>query len=171
MAITVEAKPVTLTWDNFKPVDDVAGDEVAQIHPHAHYPSSNIPVVREGGRVKLGSFKVEVKPVADDTLIERTADKTNELLKHEQGHYDLLILSTRACARELEGARAASGAELGTLVASIQQKHAERAAKVDKAYDDQTRHGRERLIQAQWDLAISTALGNASATRIQNMDL
>jgi hypothetical protein len=173
MPITVTPNPINLTWANFRPVDsspDLSGDEVAQIHPETSMPDQ-IQVARNQNVFKLGSFTIGVAPVSADTIVLRSAQQTAELLRHEQGHYDLLILTVRAMARELESASAGSAGDLNTRVQAIQKTHADRADKLDKAYDTQTKNGKDAKVQSDWNGWIAAALGNRAATSINGMQL
>lgn len=104
-------------------------------------------------------------------MILKKAAKTNELLAHEQGHFDLLVLVARALARDLESLAAASVEELGTLLQEAKDQHHARAQTIDEAYDDQTKNSRDRAAQKKWDTAIKSALGNPKATDIVGMPL
>jgi hypothetical protein len=173
MPITVTPNPVNLTWANFRAVDsspDLSGDEVAQIHPQTSMPNQ-VQVVRNQNVFKLGSFTIGVAPVTQDTIVLRSAQQTADLLRHEQGHYDLLILTARAMARDLEAVTAGSAGDLNTRVQAIQQTHADRADKLDKAYDNQTKNGKDAKVQSDWNGWIAAALGNRAAASINGMQL
>jgi hypothetical protein len=173
MAIAVAPNPVNLAWANFRIVDsspDLSGNEVAQIHPETQMPA-NIQVVNNQNLYRLAPFTIGVAPVQADTIVLRTAPQTADLLRHEQGHYDLLILTVRAMARDLEAATAGSAGALGSRVQAIQQTHATRAQALDAAYDTQTNHGADVQQQANWNTAIAAALGNPMANAINAMQL
>jgi hypothetical protein len=173
MAINVVANPVTLSWSNFRVVDsspDLSGDEVAQIHPEVQMPP-NVQTVPARGIYTLNSFTITVAPVQQDTIILRSAAQTPELLKHEQGHYDLLILVARAMARELGAASDPSSGGLAGKVQTIRQTHANRATAIDSAYDTQTDHGKDTAAQTAWNMAIMAAMGNSASTMVKGMQL
>lgn len=173
MAITVTPNPVNLTWANFRPVDsspDLSGNEVAQVHPETVMPD-NIQVVRNQNLFKLASFTIGVRVVPQDTIVLRSANQTDDLLRHEQGHYDLLILTVRAMARELNAASAGSAGDLGARVQAIRQTHATRATAIDSAYDTQTRNGQDATQQTNWNNAIAAALGNPNASAVNGFSL
>ena len=171
MAIRVTTLP-RVSWDMFKTVDNIPDTpEEAQIHPEfAGVP--RFSPARAGGKFRLpATLTLNVGLNRADTMVLRTATKTPELLKHEQGHYDLLVLVIRALARELESLEADSVAELGRLMTEAQQTHADRAQALDEAYDTQTNHSRDAQAQARWDGAISAALANPQTSKISNLDL
>jgi hypothetical protein len=173
MAVNVVANPTTLTWSNFRVVDsspDLSDDEVAQIHPEMRMPP-NIQVANSNGAFRLNALTITVAPVAQDTIVLRSATQTPDLLRHEQGHYDLLILVARAMARDLGAASASSSAALNTQVQSIQQTHNNNAQTIDDAYDKQTDHGKNSAQQTGWNQAIAAALGNPASSTVKGMQL
>ena len=171
MAIRVQTLP-RITWELFRVVQSIPDTtEEAQINPELPALANLRPERTRDGRFRLPSFTFSVGVNRDNTMVLRTANKTPELLKHEQGHYDLLVLVTRALARELESLGAASVAELGRLVNEARQTHDERAETIDAKYDKQTNHSRDRAAQQRWDNAITAALANPRAEMIQNLRL
>jgi hypothetical protein len=173
MAVTVVATPPTLSWSNFRVVDsspDLSGNEVAQIHPEVRFPG-NMQTVPTNGIFKLNSFTITVAPVAADTIVLSSATQSADLLKHEQGHYDLLVIGAKALAADLGAASAPSSSGLATKVQTIRNTHMTRASAIDAAYDTQTKNGQDTAQQNSWNLAIATALANPNPTTIQGMQL
>jgi hypothetical protein len=101
----------------------------------------------------------------------RTAQQTPDLLRHEQGHYDLLILTVKAMARDLDAATGGSAADLSSRVQAIQQTHATRAQALDAAYDTQTSNGTDVQQQMNWNQTIAAALANPMASAINGFAL
>ena len=171
MPIKVSANPSRLTWSHFRTVSSIPGtDEEAQVNPEMS-PIQNVHPQADGKRFRLPSLTLSVKINTHNTMVLKTAAKTNELLQHEQGHLDLLILVTRALARDLENLEADSGEELGTLLQEAASLHAERAQTIDAAYDDQTDHRRNKLKQGTWDRAIASALRDPKASKVVDLPL
>jgi hypothetical protein len=171
MAIRVMAVP-RIGWEMFRPVPQIPGTtEEAQIAPELPALNGLRPERTPGGRFRLPSLTLNVGVNRQDTMVLRTANKTADLLKHEQGHYDLLVLVTRAFARELESLEAASVPELGRLLNQARETHDARAQVIDAEYDKQTEHSRNRAAQQRWDNAIRVALALPSASRIENLEL
>jgi hypothetical protein len=161
-----------LAWNLFRPVGSIQGtDEEAQINPEISPVPNLHPQRTPAGKFKLPSFTISVTVNRQETMVIRTARQTPELLKHEQGHYDLLVLVARALAREYESLEADSVQDLGQLVATAQSTHDARAQAVDALYDKETDHSRNRSGQQRWDLAIAAALAAQSADKILNQDL
>ena len=108
---------------------------------------------------------------SSETIVIRTANKTSDLLEHEQGHYDLLILSARAMAADLEQLEADSPDELQSAINEVQSTHGARATAVDEEYDRQTDHSRNAAQQRRWRKLIDEALGKSGVRSIDGNDL
>ena len=173
MAVNVIANPINLSWRNFQVVDsspDLSGDEVAQVHPEMRMPP-NVQVASSNGVFRLNAFTITVAPVPQDTIVLRSATQTDDLLRHEQGHYDLLILVAKAMARDLGPATDSSARGLNTQVQTIQQTHNANAQAIDSAYDTQTKNGKDSLQQTSWNQAIAAALGNRATSTVRGLRL
>ena len=171
MAVRVQAM-APLSWTLFRPVGSIPDtDEDAQINPEISPVPNLHPERTPAGKFRMPSFTFTVNVNRQNTMIVRSANKTAELLKHEQGHYDLLVLICRALAREVESLEADSVPELGQQLATAQQTHDSRAQALDALYDKETDHSRNRTGQQRWDTAIAAALASAKADTIQNQPL
>ena len=138
MTIKVSVNPSRLAWTHFRPVSSIPDtEEEAQVNPEM-VPIENVRPQKVGSRFRLPSLTISVKINSHNTMVLKTASKTTELLQHEQGHLDLLVLVTRALARDLESLEADSVDELGTLLEKAKSLHEARATAIDAAYDVQT---------------------------------
>ena len=161
-----------ISWSLFRPVASIPDtDEEAQINPEISPVPNLHPQRTQAGKFVMPSFTFSVNVNRQNTMIVRTANKTADLLKHEQGHYDLLVLVCRALAREVESLEADTVQDLGQQVATAQQTHDTRAQALDQLYDKETDHSRNRAGQMRWDTAIAAALANGQAATILNQQL
>lgn len=172
MSITVRANPTRVSWSHFRPVGSIPdSSEEAQINPEMP-PLQNLhPQRTPNGRFRLPSTTLTVGLNGHNTIVVRTANKTAELLQHEQGHFDLLVLVTRALAKDLESIESASMDDLGRQVKDAVARHDARAQQIDAEYDKQTEHSRNRTEQSKWDTAIAQALRSPQATVVVGMPL
>jgi hypothetical protein len=171
MAVRVQTMG-PISWTLFRPVGSIPGaDEDAQINPEISPVPNLHPERTPAGKFRMPSFTFAVTVNRQNTMIVRTAGKTADLLKHEQGHYDLLVLVCRALAREVESLEADSVQELGQQLATAQQTHDSRAQALDALYDKETDHSRNRAGQQRWDNAIAGALANPQTASILNQPL
>jgi hypothetical protein len=171
MAIKVVPKPARLGWRNFRPVAVIPGsDEDAQVAPEAVLPK-RVGMKKVSGKFQLTDFTLVVSLDTTDTMVVRSTDRTPELLEHEQGHFDLMLLSARALAADLEALEADSPEDLQSAVSSAHETHGDRATAVDKEYDTQTDHSRNVAQQRRWRKLIDEALGKQNVTQIDGNDL
>lgn len=98
------------------------------------------------------------------------ASKTAELLKHEQGHYDIVALIARDLFQELTGwesgrspKRFRKETDLTTAADRLRRQATSLAARLSGTassvgvYDKQTKHGQDTKAQEQWDKALEAA--------------
>ncbi len=76
---------------------------------------------------------------------------TDDLLKHEQGHYDIIALNAREMYQNLLTLSASSTHQLQEKVNGLQEKSAKKVKRVDERYDDQTDHSRKTSVQQTWN--------------------
>jgi hypothetical protein len=169
MTITITPTPARLTWKNFTRVGSIPGEPSdAQTDSQMKWPQ--FKPVQKDGKFRFPSFTITVFAGAKGTMVLKTAKQTRELLDHEQGHYDLMILSARALARELEVTEASSFDEIVTVFEELTSKHQQRAADLGEEYDKQTSHSRDVVQQRRWRSMIDNAAAT-KASKIDNMDL
>lgn len=90
----------------------------------------------------------------------------DSLLKHEQGHYNLVALLARDMFIELmqlKGAAMASSADVAKEVQTIHTRYGNLAQPLQDLYDSKTEtdHGRDKAKQTKWEGFITTAFTQA----------
>jgi len=168
MPITVVPHPVSLGWSDFSPVRALSNNEDAHIDPG--YEVENRPIRKVGSHWMLAeTLELRVHPRA---RVLRSASQTDELLAHEQGHYDIGILAARALARDLATIGAATPAALKHALDAAFDLHTRtRLGPIQQAYDHDTNHSRNAQEQQRWARLIAAALASTSATAINNLTL
>jgi predicted secreted Zn-dependent protease len=125
----------------------------------------------DAGSYRLPAFTVRVAPDRSHTLVRRSIQPSRELLRHEQGHYDLVVLAARALARELDAVRADSPREVARLAEDLVAEHTRRAERLSQRYDEETSHGRELAAQSAWSANVAAALAAPAVATIAGMPL
>ncbi len=150
--------PRSISWDEFTELGARPPGETedAQIHSEVDQPSQ-VSVVREGGAFRVSSLTVEIRVVRDDNWVV-TSQKSDDLLSHEQGHYDLTGLLGRDMGNEIVAARGRSTADLQAKVTQIIQTYRQRAKTWTDRYDTETDHSRNRAAQKRWDDQMHSAM-------------
>lgn len=98
----------------------------------------------------------------------RPAAQTPQLLKHEQGHYDITALLMRDLDTDLTALMRAGQAyatrhDLAQAIANLQQpavamvNRLQSTTTADGVYDRQTHHGTDAPAQRRWDAALASA--------------
>ena len=172
MSVTVTVSPLQLTWNDFLPVQslpDASGDEAqtATTMP----PLTGIQPVLAQGRFSLPNLTLTVGLDRTQTLVISTAQKTADLLKHEQGHFDITVLTVRALAKEMEQLKAGSPSALGQQLNTLLSKHQQRADMIEAKYDKETDHSRDQAAQKRWNDAIDAAMKGSGVSILQGMPL
>lgn len=95
--------------------------------------------------------------------------ESNELLKHEQLHFDIAELATRRMRKKLQNSNPVNTKIAKELILKcFDEEEAERAS-LNKEYDEQTEHGIIATKQKEWELKIAKELKSLdvySSTRV-----
>jgi hypothetical protein len=151
---TLSGWPGNIAWNEFKEVSSRPEGEFedAQISIELE-PEKNISVERENGRFKLGkvTFKMNVKK-AESWVVGN--QKSDALLAHEQGHYDIAGLFYRDLITALQQLRANSVSGLGRETNRLMAQYDGQADAMSERYDKDTGHGRNTARQKAWEKQI-----------------
>lgn len=172
MPIKVVAKPAQLSWSDFRLVDalpDGSGDEAQTA---TEMPAMDgIQVVFSNGKYSLPDLTLTVGLDRTETMVTKAAQKTSDLLKHEQGHFDITLLTVRALALELQRLKASSPNSLAQQVKTAIQKHQSFADAIEAKYDDETKNSKDKTAQEEWNKAIAAAIGSPDVVSLKGMSL
>jgi len=84
-------------------------------------------------------------------------DKMNaELLKHEQGHYDITALGARELYAGLFKLKAKDVKSLGDDVKELSRRIQRKINTINNRYDNQTDHSKIKAEQEKWNRAIAS---------------
>src|SRR5947199_5002337 len=90
MSITVAVSPTQLSWNDFLAVDSLPDGSGDDAQTATEMPGLNdIRPVLGHGKFSMPNLTLTVGLDRSQTMVLRTATKTAELLKHDQGHYDI----------------------------------------------------------------------------------
>jgi hypothetical protein len=144
----------SVSWSDFsqKSSRPQGENEDAQIHPDMSF--SNFQLKAVGRGVGIKEVDIDITLVSNDCWVV-SAQMTNDLLKHEQGHYDILAISAREMYKKLLALSGTDTDDLQKKVDALKEKMEKLAQKVDKRYDTQTGHSRKAQEQQQWNKAIA----------------
>lgn len=160
----------SLTWDEFPTVQEalpssvrVAAFTSASIATDARpelIPKSKPVQFRLADSVTITAAFDKNRSFKKSWIAQLPQTEQDELLHHEQGHYDLNALLARdfflaLMALKEKTYKAQTG--LFTDIGSLQKSIADKSQPVQKKYDDDTQAGADKTEQARWDKAIQAA--------------
>ena len=153
----------SVAWSDFNQVPSKPNGvtEDAQIHPEMSF--SNFKLARKGKSVTITDVDVNIALVAADCWVV-AKQMSNELLKHEQGHYDILAISAREFYKSLIGQSASSVHDLQKNVTKMQAALATKTATVDARYDTKTKNSQDKKEQQNWDKQIAAEMLKADGS-------
>jgi hypothetical protein len=138
-----------LSWSDFSalPRRPAGVNEDAQIHPEMGF--SNFKLASKGRAVTIADVDIDITLVRSDCWSVEKA-QSEGLLKHEQGHYDILALSAREFYKSVKSLTAKSSHELQRQVTALADRMARRVKTIDETYDTETKHNRDTTSQQSW---------------------
>ncbi|MEO6818714.1 MAG: DUF922 domain-containing protein [Ginsengibacter sp.] len=124
---------------------------------------------RKGNAIVIGTYSVEIVLVDRFCAVVKAVangDKAvaDALLKHEQGHYDIIALGAREFYKKLMGLSAPTENELDQKREKIDAELTKKADEVDERYDKVTEHSKNAAVQAIWNKKIDAAKKNPNGT-------
>jgi len=155
---TISGWPRKIEWSEFREIqkrpDGMSED--AQIHSEVSSPS-RLSVARENGQFRLPNYPAKLEVVRDDTWVV-AGTKSDDLLAHEQVHFDITGLSGRDMVRDMLALRAKTSAELQREVTRITQRYQQLANDLTEKYDRETNHSRNADQQKRWATHIKSCI-------------
>lgn len=150
--------PRQISWDEFKDVATrPAGEtEDGQIETQSLQPE-RVGVAREQGQFRLGNFTVKLNVIRDNSWVVAN-QKSDTLLAHEQGHFDITGLVARDLVKALGALRVSTTDELQREVSRLFEAYDAWAKSLSKQYDDETNHGWNAKPQSDWESRIRTCI-------------
>ncbi|MGB0896749.1 MAG: DUF922 domain-containing protein [Flavobacteriaceae bacterium] len=141
-----------LTWSDFKGAPD-------HNHPYAAITYSGMSY---GFSAEIINGKVWVKYdvksffVANKSWVKRWYTNDKELLKHEQLHFDITELFARKFRKRLSEMNFSENVK--AEIRKVYQQITEEKKRLQKLYDDETDHSKNKQAQQRWYLNIDNEL-------------
>jgi hypothetical protein len=160
--------PRSLVWSEFRDLSDSPSGvkENAQIHAVTDA-ATGIQLVKDGNMLRIKDVELPVKVVASDTWVV-TKFKSDALLAHEQGHFDICGLVTWEIYRNLMASRAATASELQRIVnghisrakTKLEALSGSDSGDSEGKYDVETEHGKNEKEQKRWNDLIGDSIAH-----------
>lgn len=155
--------PRKITWDEFT---QLAAPPVGE-YPHGVDPAAEtrvgwktsdyIPHVLEQGQWRLGAFTLSLRIQSDSWVVK---DQMNEtLLRHEQGHFDIIGLVARDLLKAWGALRASTNENVDRDFWRIYKVYRAHAVLLSKQqYENDTNYGRNPKSQSDWESRIKACI-------------
>jgi hypothetical protein len=152
-----------LTWADFRtvPTPKVDNGDAATIG--VIWDSSH-DVARNGNSIVVKDLVVNILMPDPSTNTVVASKKIPQILKHEQGHYDIIAIGAREYYKKVLKFTAASDTELNEKISALHDRLYEVAQEIDARYDVQTDHSKNEAKQAEWNKAIEETKKNANGS-------
>jgi hypothetical protein len=157
--------PRAISWKDFTEVDAAPDGSDEEAYTKAKWN------VSYGFPAGTGDYTVN-NIVVSMTMVKTASwvvkgSQSDDLLKHEQGHFDITSLGGRDIHRELSNITAKSLKELKAAIAKLISDTEAAVAALNDTYDDKTKgtdHGADAKAQTRWSSKIATAIADPDAT-------
>jgi predicted Zn-dependent protease len=155
-----------LTWSDFH--KSLTGNSI-----EASYSVCGINISANPEKVDDHTYLIDVHAFFSKTLSSKTTEKdilTNNVLKHEQGHFDITEWYARKIRKELSEATYTNTDDFFSQVQNIYNKVNSECTAKQKEYDRATNHSMNVKGQERWNKTIADGLAqyaNYTDTRIK----
>lgn len=149
--------PSKLSWDQFRKLDSRPQGHTTDAHTEAQWrnpPGKQFRPVRDRRAWRLDDVNLVLTLVKQETWVVK-GKESEELLKHEQGHWDIAGLLAREYHDQIEELRARTPAKLTELFRNTEKRAKARFKQVNKQYEDDTKHGTNSKQQKEWNNLIT----------------
>jgi hypothetical protein len=143
-----------LIWSDFTGNVDKSSPYFAMTGWNINYSYSDVKIIGDSARIGSFNATLQLDPAGSWVRKEKATD---ELLKHEQGHFDIGIL----CQKELLSKIQASSYTKNNfkpLLQSIFNSTMQKYHRMGEQYDNETVHGKNKDNQEKWNTLIQTEL-------------
>jgi hypothetical protein len=152
-----------ISWADFNqvPARPPGVSEDAEIH--LEYPQKfDYDIARNGATITNAT--VDIGMASPECWVVTSQVNNMDLLKHEQGHYDITALGAREFYEGLKGMSAKNENGLNAKVKSLRAAVQARINRANDNYDTQTNHSANTAVQQPWNKKIDAAKKNPKGT-------
>ena len=152
-----------VAWSNFAQRNErpPGVDEDAAIFPEMIF--SRLRMGRVGRCVSISQLDITIRLHRSHCWSVRSC-QTNELLKHEQGHFDIVAIGARELHKRLMRLMVNNSRDLRNFMNDIHANFASNIESINTRYDNATNHSLNVAVQRTWDQQIASVKLNALGT-------
>ncbi len=145
----------TLTWSDFNQVPSKPPGAAEDAAIKVRY-SQNYNYGSNKNAVVISSADVDITCTPECWVV--SSAMSNDLLQHEQGHFDITALGAREFYNSLLQLKASNGKEIKAKISALNTKVQGKIDRANKRYDKQTGHSQQANMQQLWEQKIATEL-------------
>jgi hypothetical protein len=152
----------TVSWSDFTQTSSRPPGEHEDAHIHTRM-NLAYQMGGKGNATIISSADIDVLIVSEDCWVVTSGMKA-DLLKHEQGHYDIQALVAREFYDKLMALSAPTDDKLRTKIRQLETNFQQVTNRTNARYDRSTDHSNNSSVQQTWDQKIETAKRNVNGT-------
>ncbi|WP_276135102.1 DUF922 domain-containing protein [Polluticoccus soli] len=156
-----------LSWEDFKGKVDKASPFTAVTHWFLSW--------NEGKPAKDAHGKPVLQPEVEvsfmgDSWVNKKRDLSPELLRHEQGHFDIALVCAAELAKQVKAA-SFTAKNFEPLMNKLFDAAYDKCARLQEQYDAETGHGCEEhdADQQRWNSFLAQQLSNSPAVALNTL--
>jgi len=143
-----------ISWSGFTKVTTKPRNFDGDAYTYATFQSDVKPARGEGKTIVVKSADVAVRLNARQSWAV-DGKLTDDLLTHEQGHYNITALGAREFYTALLKLKAKDPKSLGDAIQDLNDKWEKKIDTLNKRYDEKTDHSKVKAEQEKWNKAIA----------------
>lgn len=169
----LDMNPDRLSWNNLTTVPNkIDGRHEAEAGYDAVPGDILFRPVRKGGQFTVElhpDFVITLRPTGE---VWKDANRTTQLLRHEELHYYVGYVVARAALNEIYALRVSRADQIPGRVQELLDRHLTTlGAAIQKKYDKDTANSANASKQREWDRAMEDCIANPNATTLMGLAL
>ena len=149
--ITLTGWPRDLRWRDFRQIENRPDGEAEDALVAPETITGEARIFRDGGQWMIAELSLDIIVRREMSWVIRSR-RSVDLLKHEQGHFDIHgMIVGRDLVEEIKALRGRSGRRLANALRTRMRRARRRAQRLTDSYDSDTNHGLNEDRQNAWN--------------------
>lgn len=150
----VEGFNTSISWSGFVKRKAPPAGVTEDAETSARFRASTIDFQQKGNAVTVKDAPVKIfLDTKESWVVDGKQDP--ELLKHEQGHYDVTALAAREFYKKLFTLNGTDAQDLQAQIKELSESFKEKIDRTNERYDEQTDHSQRKAEQEKWNKAFA----------------
>jgi len=168
--LTAQPSEATIYWDKDRPIkwSDFKAKPVKS-SPYDAQTQGSLNYVFDNNGPGAYTFKLYVKFDKQKSW-SKPEEQNDNLLKHEQGHFDIYEIYGRIIMKRLKEAKVFSSDKFSERVQKIFNKAFDELQKFQQKYDSETKHSKDKEKQAEWNKKLENMLKELDEYKVKEVE-